>query len=317
MRTILFCNIAYMHYYDFELLKETPKHGGKYVTATGDAFEKNNFHICDDGQVRGFVETKYRGGYQEAKYPNKLKIENIDSRYKKANSIDGVTVVFCAHSDTLKKTVIVGWYKNATVYRERPKYNGKQYNLECRAENAYLIDERSRTFIVPRASIDGMGFGQANIWYAKGENTTDFVNSVFNYIDGYVNVSLCPTETIPQEIPDTFYESGVGKKILVNKYERNSTARRKCIELYGTKCIICGFNSADIYGNDFLDKIEVHHIVPINEIQADYKVDPSKDLVPVCPNCHMILHTKMSNGKYPTVSYLHKLINSSILKKLR
>ena len=64
---ILFCNVAYMEYYDYEVHEETPKHGGSYVSETGDAYEKNNFHVCEDGFVRGFVETKYRGLYTEDK----------------------------------------------------------------------------------------------------------------------------------------------------------------------------------------------------------------------------------------------------------
>ena len=36
--------------------------------------------------------------------------------------------------------------------------------------------------------------------------------------------------------------------------------------------------------------IHVHHIVPVSEIGEEYVVDPVKDLIPVCPNCHMVLH---------------------------
>jgi len=36
----------------------------------------------------------------------------------------------------------------------------------------------------------------------------------------------------------------------------------------------------------------VHHIKPISEIGEDYLVDPVRDLVPVCPNCHRMLHIK-------------------------
>jgi predicted HNH restriction endonuclease len=31
-------------------------------------------------------------------------------------------------------------------------------------------------------------------------------------------------------------------------------------------------------------------VVPLSEIQAEYVVDPIKDLVPICPNCHAMLH---------------------------
>ncbi len=60
---ILFCNIAYMEFYDTDIPEDTPRHGGAYVEQTGDAFEKDNFHLCDDDIYRGFVETKYVDSY--------------------------------------------------------------------------------------------------------------------------------------------------------------------------------------------------------------------------------------------------------------
>jgi predicted HNH restriction endonuclease len=34
----------------------------------------------------------------------------------------------------------------------------------------------------------------------------------------------------------------------------------------------------------------VHHLRPISEIAEEYEVDPVKDLRPVCPNCHAMIH---------------------------
>ena len=153
-----------MQYYDVELREETPKYGGQYVTNTGDAEEKYNYHICKDGRIRGFVETKHRN-----KKANQIRIENIDIQYKNANKIDGVTVVFCAYSDKLKKNVIVGWYKEATIYRERAEYNGRQYNIECDGKNATLLFEKEQNKVVPRANKHTFGSNNAfrkRVWYA-------------------------------------------------------------------------------------------------------------------------------------------------------
>lgn len=46
------------------------------------------------------------------------------------------------------------------------------------------------------------------------------------------------------------------------------------------------------YGPEFKNIIEVHHIVPLNQIGEAYVVDPINDLIPVCPNCHTALHSK-------------------------
>ena len=95
----------------------------------------------------------------------------------------------------------------------------------------------------------------------------------------------------PDEAADKqkYHEGGV-KFIRVNAYERNAAARRRCIEHYGTGCQICGFNFEQRYGSLSEDYIHVHHIVPLSKIKGDYECDPIKDLIPVCANCHAILH---------------------------
>tara|TARA_B110000971_G_C19826420_1_gene415825 strand:- start:535 stop:747 length:213 start_codon:yes stop_codon:yes gene_type:complete len=38
--------------------------------------------------------------------------------------------------------------------------------------------------------------------------------------------------------------------------------------------------------------IHVHHIKQLSDIGKEYEVDPVSDLVPVCPNCHAMLHKR-------------------------
>jgi len=77
-----------------------------------------------------------------------------------------------------------------------------------------------------------------------------------------------------------------------NRFERNPTARKKCLEHYGFSCQACGITLSHIYGEIAEEFIHVHHIIPLSSIRASYRVDPVKDLRPVCPNCHSILHRK-------------------------
>lgn len=83
---------------------------------------------------------------------------------------------------------------------------------------------------------------------------------------------------------------GATKTISVNYYERSPDARKKCILHYGTKCIACGFDFENTYGEIGKSYIHVHHVVPLSEVKAAYEVDPVKDLRPVCANCHAIIH---------------------------
>ena len=95
-----------------------------------------------------------------------------------------------------------------------------------------------------------------------------------------------------EELPEEIYMEGAQKTILTNRYERNPKARARCIAVHGAACKVCGFDFGIAYGEAFSGMIEVHHIRPISQIGAEYVVDPVRDLVPVCPNCHRMLHSK-------------------------
>lgn len=105
-------------------------------------------------------------------------------------------------------------------------------------------------------------------------------------------------------------EEGLKKTLVVNKYERNSIARKKCIEKNGLKCKVCGMDFESVYGEIGQGFIHVHHVVPISSIGKSYRIDPEKDLVPVCPNCHAMLH----RGASDTIMTIEELKRN--LKKL-
>ncbi|MFD1211588.1 HNH endonuclease [Arthrobacter sp. GCM10027362] len=96
-----------------------------------------------------------------------------------------------------------------------------------------------------------------------------------------------PDPTLPA--PGTFPESAV-TRVLANRYERNARARRACIEQYGLSCAACGFNFEAVYGEIGHDFIHVHHLVPLAQLGPGYEFDPLTDLVPLCANCHAIVH---------------------------
>lgn len=116
---------------------------------------------------------------------------------------------------------------------------------------------------------------------------------------------------LPEEIFDSeeFYE---GKKVTVsiNSYERSSEARERCLEIHGYKCKVCEFDFESFYGVVGSKYIHVHHIVPLYEINKEYKVSPEKDLIPVCANCHAIIHR---GRKTMSIKALKKHIESAKL----
>jgi 5-methylcytosine-specific restriction protein A len=95
----------------------------------------------------------------------------------------------------------------------------------------------------------------------------------------------------PDEVADSeAFTEGAVTQVLVNRYERDPTARRRCLDHHGAVCVVCRTDYEDIYGSAGAGLIHVHHLVPLHEVGGEYRVDPVKDLVPVCPNCHTVLH---------------------------
>jgi hypothetical protein len=99
-------------------------------------------------------------------------------------------------------------------------------------------------------------------------------------------VGICPDEVLPVQP----LVEGAVFRITVNAYERNSEAHRRCIAAHQPRCCACGFDFGTTYGPEFTGFIHVHHLRPLSEIGGEYVVDPVKDLRPVCPNCHAIIH---------------------------
>ncbi|MEN0053053.1 MAG: HNH endonuclease [Mucilaginibacter sp.] len=97
---------------------------------------------------------------------------------------------------------------------------------------------------------------------------------------------------IPGQIPPGSIPEGAVSQVLVNKYERNPWARRECVKHFGAICQVCNFNFEDYYGEIGKDFIHVHHLTSISAIKSEYQVDPLNDLIPVCPNCHSMLHKR-------------------------
>ena len=116
---------------------------------------------------------------------------------------------------------------------------------------------------------------------------------------------ITPAEEISN--PQVFFE-GAQKQITVNVYERNPQARRRCIEHHGSNCKACNFDFYKKYGELGKEFIHVHHIIPLSEVRQGYELDPIKDLIPLCANCHAITHRRKPAL---SLSELKELIHSN------
>lgn len=102
---------------------------------------------------------------------------------------------------------------------------------------------------------------------------------------------LPPENIHPETIPERKeYVTGAFRQVLINAYERDPEARKECIQHYGILCAVCGVNFEERYGPIGKGFIHVHHRKPLATREV-YSLDPINDLIPVCPNCHSMLHS--------------------------
>ena len=125
----------------------------------------------------------------------------------------------------------------------------------------------------------------------KVKKVGDWVSALRAYYY-FVNVHTYAHTSADEIVEKETFLEGAKRRVAVNAYERDPEARRLCIKRYGWDCTVCGMNFAKTYGEIGKCFIHVHHKKQLSTLGKDYRVDPKKDLIPVCPNCHAMLHRR-------------------------
>lgn len=275
---ILFCNIGWMHEYD-GIIGDSIEGGGSY-NENNIGHEVCNFSIIQN-KVYGYVQPT-----------GQIKIDRLGA-HKKDKSISGITVIWTAVSDG-GGTVVVGWYKNATVYREQQqlqkptklqKDNGlEHYHIVASSNDATLLPSNKRTLSIPRA-VKG-GIGQSNVWYADSQESQEHVFRVQTLI----------RKGFTEELPDVDIAAEEGNQKLRAHLirERNSKLvkekKKQVLEKTGKLCCeVCNFNFKESYGKFGKNFCEIHHLKKLSEADGVITTELS-DLAVVCSNCHRVIH---------------------------
>lgn len=175
-KEIIFLNIGWMENYQGNDGVDKIEGGGSYVQENKFGHEVYNF-LPHDGFVYGFVQTPRSSTFH---------IERLGADIKD-NSIDDVLAVWVANRPKVG-SVIVGWYKNATLFREYQysdnlnrnfKDEKVGYNVKAKIEDATLLPKDERVFHIKRGK---GGMGQSNVWYASQESNEDFKKEVLEYV---------------------------------------------------------------------------------------------------------------------------------------
>lgn len=116
-------------------------------------------------------------------------------------------------------------------------------------------------------------------------------DAIFPWATGFfgLTLALLPLEEIV-DLDNEGKSEGKSFYKQVKMYERSRLNRAACIEIHGSKCSICNFCFSQFYGALGEGYIHIHHIVPVSVLGGSYILNPEKDLIPVCPNCHAMIH---------------------------
>lgn len=171
---MLFCNLGWMSRYEGDAGKpDKIIGGGKYVEENETGHEVCNFLPCSDGHVYGHVETI------QGKNDRQIRLERFGGN---GPSVDGIDVIFTAtHPDEGGRRV-VGWYRNATVFRERQKFaespskqhkqdNITSFRIRALASDIHRLELEDRSLALGR----GKGWMGHTPWWTPTEDSPDVV----------------------------------------------------------------------------------------------------------------------------------------------
>jgi hypothetical protein len=165
---MIFLRVGWMDRYQGVVGGDTIHGGGAYVAKHGFGPEIFNFQPFQKA-VYGYVQPPSRKGQWEN---GRIDLTRLGAAADD-KSLSNVLAVWVATSP-LGGAFIVGWYKNATIYRNwqsSPPGSARRhsdtdcgYFVTASAEDSVLLPPDERVFPIPQ---QGKGeFGQSNIWYA-------------------------------------------------------------------------------------------------------------------------------------------------------
>lgn len=221
MKKIILCRTAWMKYYEGHANIDVPRSGAKWILKNKTGGEIYNFK-----QVHG----KVRGCFP---YINQTSIEKLGaSRHDEI--LRGVTVVFCARHPVEGGIRVVGWYRNAIVFRNWQKNSLTPWGYHCqaKAKDAELIQENDRLFRLPDT------FGRSSLYYiAQHKHQNKLLKDLIQYINKRGLVSEVYSN-LKKRGPKSgrAYQPDITKRIMVEK-KAVKTAIKHYQERYGSNCV--------------------------------------------------------------------------------
>ena len=223
--------------------------------------------------------------------PGSVNVEKLGAS-KGDESVSGVLVVWVSRS------VIVGWYKNATVYRhsQRPpkgtghSYKGKAIGYRAVARESdckIILPPDARSFPVPRSWQRENAMGRFT-WFAEGAPNRAFREKVRKYINAGGDISAVKlSRRQPQKSARAPHQSDPQKRTQVE---------RAAVDLVTKYFESMKFDVADV-GRDNLGRdLNAHHRVTSSDLKLEVKgLSGSGSIVELTPNEYAMMSKHRGN----------------------
>lgn len=204
---LLFCNIGWMENYRGITDTDQIINGGKYIKENQTGGEVYNFQDFE-GYYYGYVQPVNNS---EKVSDGRINIDKLGASSGDSH-INGIDVILTAKRPK-GRTVIIGFYKNATVYRDKQinpnsnlvdnQNNPFGYRFKAKKSDVKLLFKDERNITVPRAGgIHGIkgGFGQSPVWFAQNLDDKAFFKSVYDLLDSNLPKTKAPKDSVLRKI---------------------------------------------------------------------------------------------------------------------
>src|SRR5574344_2729347 len=114
------------------------------------------------------------------------------------------------------------------------------------------------------------------------------------------------------EHPEEELKEGRIRQVNITKHERSRELRQKCLQHYGYVCQCCGMDFEKWYGKAGKNYIEVHHMNPIANTDGEHALDPKDGLIPLCSNCHSMIHRGSDTDQPLTLEELKQIYTGPV-----
>ncbi|MBM3289367.1 MAG: DUF3883 domain-containing protein [Candidatus Hydrogenedentes bacterium] len=169
MERVVFARIGWMRLYQGSQPGDERPIGGGGYNVTNIGHEICNF-LAREGKCYGFFEPTGTHGAKE----KTIRLERI-SPSEIGESLSGVCIVFVSRRPRSNGHVVIGWYRNATVFRRKQPaairgLDSYGYYCEALVSDAVLLPTQHRVWDIAN---DDRSFGQSNICYQLDSKGND------------------------------------------------------------------------------------------------------------------------------------------------